>query len=242
MNRLSSLLFLVFTASHLSADEFSSGGVKIAYTVQGGGSPVLLVHGLLSSGAMNWTLPGLTAALAKNHRVIVMDCRGHGRSDKPQTEADYGVKMVEDVIALLDHLDIRQVHLAGYSMGGMIAMKTAVLHPKRVAGLLLCGMGWLQEGGMQQKFWAGIAGRCGKGIAACMNGMARLAVTSAEIKALKMPAAVIVGDDDLVDSLYVMPLEKIRPDWPVTRIADAGHITCILKPAFREAVVRFANR
>ncbi len=60
-----------------------------------------------------------------------MDARGHGSSDKPQTEAAHGAAMVEDVIAL----------------------KTAVLHLERVQGLLLCGMGWLQEGGIQQKFW-----------------------------------------------------------------------------------------
>jgi pimeloyl-ACP methyl ester carboxylesterase len=242
MKRVLPLLVWLIAFVSVRADEFSSGDVKIFYTTQGGGSPVLLIHGLLSSGALNWTLPGVTAALAKNHRVIVMDCRGHGKSGKPSTEADYGVKMVDDVIALLDHLDIRRVHLAGYSMGGMIAMKTAVLHPKRVQSLLVCGMGWLQEGGMQQAFWAGIAGRRGEGITACMNGMARLAVTQTEVKALKMPAAIIVGGKDIVDRLYVAPLEKIRRDWPVTRIAGAGHITCILNPAFREAVVSFENR
>ena len=89
-------LLLIVRISH--ADEFSSGNVKIAYTVQGAGSPVLLIHGLHGSGNANWTLPGITAALAKNHRVIVMDCRGHGKSDKPAAEAEYGVKMVDDVI------------------------------------------------------------------------------------------------------------------------------------------------
>lgn len=236
-------LALLFACSiSVKADEITSSGVKIAYTVQGSGSPVLLIHGLHGSGATNWTLPGITAALAKNHRVIAMDCRGHGRSDKPETEAEYGVKMVEDVIALLNHLDIRKVHLVGYSMGGMISMKTAVLHPERVQGLLLCGMGWLQEGGMQQKFWDSIPMRerliGGNSGTVCMHGMARLAVTEAEVKALKMPAAIIVGDNDPVDRLYVVPLTQIRTDWPVTKIAGAGHITCIMKPDFHAAVVK----
>lgn len=148
--------------------------------------------------------------------------------------------MVDDVIALLNHLDIRKVHLVGYSMGGMIAMKTAVLHPERVQSLLPCGMGRLQEGGMQQKFWDSIPVRKriidGSSASASMNGMARLAVTEAQVKALKLSAAFIVGDNDPVDGLYVVPLTQIRPDWPVTKIADAGHITCIVKPEFREAV------
>lgn len=224
------------------AGEFLSGGVKIAYTVQGSGSPVVLIHGLYGSGAGNWTLPGITAALALKHRVIVMDCRGHGRSDKPGTAAEYGVQMTADVIALLNRLELRKAHLIGYSMGGMIALKTAVLHPERVQSLLLCGMGWLQEGGAQQKFWAGIPVRKrlfgSSSGSACMQGMARLAVTEAQVKALKLPAAVIVGDNDPVDRLYVEPLATIRPDWPVTRITDAGHITCISKPEFRETVTK----
>lgn len=139
-----------------------SGGGKISYTVQGSGSPVLLIHGLHGSGAANWTLPGIIAALAKSHRVIVMDCRGHGKSGKPATEAEYGVQIVDNVIALLNHLEVRQAHL--------------------------------------------------------------------------------VGDRNPVDRLYVQPLAKLPFDWPVTKIEVAGHINCIAKAAFREAVVQFETR
>lgn len=229
-------------ASFAGADEFTSGGVKIFYTVQGSGSPVVLIHGLHSTGAMNWTMPGITAALAQHHRVIVMDCRGHGKSDKPETDADYGAEMAEDVVALLTRLDIRKACIAGYSMGGMIALKTAVLHPERVQGLLLCGMGWLQDGSALQGLWEHTPVRerllGGSSGTACMKGMARLAVTEAEVKALQMPAAIIVGDRDPVDKLYVLPLTQIRPDWPVMKIAGAGHIACIMKPDFRNEVVK----
>jgi len=237
-----SLICLVLFAALARADEFTSSGVKIFYTVQGSGSPVVLIHGLHSSGAMNWTMPGITTALAQNHRVIIMDCRGHGKSDKPETDAEYGTAMVEDVVALLTRLDIRKAHIAGYSMGGMIALKTAVQHPERVQCLLLCGMGWLQDGSALQGFWEHILVRerliGGGSGSACMKGMARLAVTEAEIKALKMPAAIIVGDRDPVEKLYIVPLTRIRPDWPVTKIAGAGHITCVMKPDFREEVVK----
>ena len=233
---------LVFCATWAGADEFTSSGVNIFYTVQGGGTPVVLIHGLHSSGPMNWIMPGITAALAQNHCVIVMDCRGHGKSDKPETDAAYGIAMVDDVIALLSHLDIRKAHIVGYSMGGMIALKTAVLHPERVQGLLLCGMGWLQDGSTLQSFWEHIPMRerltGGSSGSACMKGMARLAVTEAEVKALKMPAAIIVGDRDPVEKLYVFPLMQIRPDWPLTKIAAAGHITCVMKPDFRDGVVK----
>ena len=236
------LVCLFYFACLARADEFTSGGVKIFYTVQGSGSPVVLIHGLHSSGAINWTMPGVTAALAQNHRVIVMDCRGHGKSDKPETDAAYGTAMAEDVVALMTHLDIRKAHVVGYSMGGMIALKTAVLHPERVQGLLLCGMGWLQDGSTLQSFWEHIPVRerliGGSSGSACMKGMAHLAVTEGEVKALKMPTCIIVGDRDPVEKLYVFPLTQIRPDWPVTKIAGAGHITCVMKPEFRDEVVK----
>lgn len=235
-------LLLLTGASLLRADDFQSGGVKIHYTVQGDGPPVVLIHGLLSSAQMNWTLPGITAAVAKHHKVIAIDCRGHGRSDKPEKESDYGPAMAEDVVRLLDHLGIKKAHVAGYSMGGMIALKLAVLHPERVESLLLCGMGWLKQGGALQEFWSGIPDK-GKSarspaVTACMHGMAQLAVTEAGVKSLKMPAAIIVGEKDPVKKLYVDPLSKIRGDWPVTVIPNAGHVACVTKPEFREAVVK----
>lgn len=241
------LALLSATALGSKAEEFAShDGVKIHYAVQGSGTPVLLIHGLHGSASANWARPGITAALAQGHRVVAMDARGHGDSGKPVTDADYGVAMVEDVIALLDRLEIRKVRLVGYSMGGMISLKTTVLHPERVHSLLLCGMGWLQEGGKQQDFWEGISGRPrlvgGRSASACMRGMARLAVTEAEVKALKVPAAVIVGSLDPVDRLYVAPLTKVRPDWQVLRIEGAGHINCIFKQEFREAVVQTVAR
>src|SRR2546429_559405 len=69
------------------AGAFDSDGVKIAYIEAGEGEPVVLVHGLHSSAAMNWELPGTFARLAKKYHVVAMDLRGHGTSDKPEGEA-----------------------------------------------------------------------------------------------------------------------------------------------------------
>ena len=87
---------------------FDSNGVKIHYTVQGKGEPVLLIHGFTASIPLQWGLPGITAALAKNYQVIAFDNRGHGRSGKPHDPKQYGKEMVEDAVRLLDHLHIGQ--------------------------------------------------------------------------------------------------------------------------------------
>ncbi|MBI4615024.1 MAG: alpha/beta fold hydrolase, partial [Planctomycetes bacterium] len=110
---------LLFFVSGAPADEFDSAGVTIRYDVRGEGEPVLLIHGLNASARLNWELPGITARLAKNYRVIALDNRGHGGSGRPVGEEEYGVKMAEDAVRLLDHLGVEKAHVVGYSMGGM---------------------------------------------------------------------------------------------------------------------------
>ncbi len=123
-------------------DCFNSNGVKIHYTSEGQGEPVVLVHGVAVNADLNWRRPGVTKALAKDHRVIMLDVRGHGLSEKPHDSACYGQEMAEDVIRLMDHLGIEKAHVIGYSMGGFIVLKLATLHPERLLSVAPCGAGW----------------------------------------------------------------------------------------------------
>lgn len=216
------------------ADEFDSAGVKIHYVVQGHGDPVILIHGLYASAAINWGLPGITADLAKHYRVIAYDNRGHGQSDKPEAEDQYGVPMAEDVVRLMDHLNIPKAHVVGYSMGGMITMKLLTLHPDRVSTAVLGGMGWLRENSPLDRVWQVMRPRnSGPAPVACLHGLAKLGVTEAEVKAIHVPVIIIVGDRDPCRQLYVEPLARVRPDWPVHIIANAGHLNCITQPDFK---------
>ena len=113
------------------AQTFDSNGVSISYTVEGKGEPVVLIHGLFASAQVNWRAPGIIRVLATNYQVIALDVRGHGASGKPTKESDYGVERADDVVRLLDHLKIKQAHLVGYSMGGMITLNVAARHPDR---------------------------------------------------------------------------------------------------------------
>jgi len=217
--------------------KFDSNGVKIKYTVEGKGPPVVLIHGLFSTADMNWRMPGTIKALAAHYQVIALDVRGHGDSDKPDSEEAYGVEMAEDVVRLLDHLKIDKAHIVGYSMGGMIAMKVVTRHPDRVSSLTLGGMGWLKEGSRLQEFWEKIPARGrGKTPSDCLRSLGKLAVTEQELNAVQVPVSVLVGDRDPVKRLYVDPLQQVRKDWPVTVIEGAGHINCIFKSQFREGL------
>src|SRR5437899_2485287 len=230
-------------ADEVASHTFDSKGVSIYYTVEGAGPPVLLVHGLYSSGQMNWRLPGVTKALAKDYQVVTIDVRGHGGSGKPEKDSDYGVEMVEDLVRLLDQLNIKKAHVIGYSMGGMITMKLLTTHPERVESAILGGMGWLREGSRLQEFWGRLPERQNaKGTPqACPRSLGALAVTESEVKAIKLPVEVIVGDHDPVRGMYVEPLKTMRPDWPVKVVPDAGHITCITQPEFRDDILKWLS-
>src|SRR5205085_6565387 len=124
-----------------------ANGVKLRYQIEGQGEPVLLIHGFTANIEIQWGLPGIIAALSKDHQVICYDCRGHGRSGKPHDPKQYGMEMVEDAIRVLDHLKIQKAHVVGYSMGAMITCKLLVTHPDRLLSATLGGAGGLQVGG-----------------------------------------------------------------------------------------------
>ena len=119
-------------------------GLKIHYLVLGRGTPVILIHGAGGSADGNWFANGIAQALAKNHRVVAIDCRGHGKSDNPPGNSLPNRTMAQDVIELLDHLDIAKAHVHGYSMGGAIAEQMLARHPERFITVAFGGWG-IQE-------------------------------------------------------------------------------------------------
>lgn len=227
-----------------SAETFDSKGVKIHYLVQGKGEPVILIHGFLSSAGINWKLTGVCDLLAKDHQVIAMDVRGHGMSDKPTKEEAYGPELVEDVVRLMDHLKISKAHLVGYSMGGIITANFLAKHPDRALSGTLGGMGWLPAGAAAQIGFGGL-GKANSDDARglCFRSLGKLGITEQEIKGIKVPVTIIVGEkDDLIKKLYVESAKKARPDWPVTEIKNGDHLTTILQPDFKESIAAWIRK
>jgi len=107
----------------------ASDGVRIHYMMLGDrGSWVVLVHGYTDSAERMWFRTGIAQALAPNHRVVALDNRNHGQSDKPEPN---GSGRAEDVLELMDHLGIERAHIHGYSMGGGITGELLASHPER---------------------------------------------------------------------------------------------------------------
>ena len=122
---------------------FTNGEVEIAYLDEGEGEPIVLVHGFASNKEVNWVYPGWVSTLTRaGRRVIALDNRGHGASTKFYNPAAYHSSfMMEDVRALLDHLQMPRADVMGYSLGSRITTILAVAHRPRVRAAILGGIG-----------------------------------------------------------------------------------------------------
>jgi pimeloyl-ACP methyl ester carboxylesterase len=168
---ISGILLFLAGVCGLEAEDFffDSAGVRIHYTVEGKGEPVVLIHGFAVDIAWNWGDPGIIKGLEDHYQVIAIDNRGHGRSDKPHDPKKYGVNMVSDVTRLLDHLNIKKAHIVGYSMGGRIASVFLTSHPDRVRTAILGATPWVNADSLPARVvWANQLAESleqGKGIA-----------------------------------------------------------------------------
>jgi 3-oxoadipate enol-lactonase len=106
--------------------------ITLAYTDQGAGTPLVFLHAFPLNRAM-WEPQH---ALADRHRVLTIDLRGHGESDAPAWRYTMDL-FASDVIALLDHLNIRQAVFVGLSMGGYLIFSLYRQYRDRVQGLVL---------------------------------------------------------------------------------------------------------
>ena len=109
----------------------SVNGLNMYYEVHRNGDPVVLLHGsfMTISNNFNWTK--WIGELSKTRKVIAVEMQGHGRT--ADIERDFSYEgLADDVAALLDHLEIRNADLIGYSMGGGVAMQCAIRHPEKV--------------------------------------------------------------------------------------------------------------
>jgi len=153
MKKLSASLclfvFLLIIGNFVSAQQVavagsyysSFDGVKIYYEVKGDGFPVILVHGFSGTGE-GWKKGQLyNDLLTAGYKVIILDQRGNGHSDKPHTDAGYANDAeAKDIIGLATSLGLKQYNIVGYSRGSIITSRVFVLD-KRVKKAVMGGMG-----------------------------------------------------------------------------------------------------
>ena len=246
--------------------DFDSSGVRINYIDEGSGPAVVLVHGFASNLQGNWRAPGVVDALvASGRRVVALDCRGHGRSDKPHDPEAYGgTIMADDVIALMDHLGIRQADLAGYSMGGMLSASLLARHPERLRSVILAGVGdavvrgrptgnreaiaqameapeGTRSDNATARGFRAFAERSGNDLEAlaAIQRSTRGGYDATKLAETRLPVMVLVGEDDaLVGSAE--PLAAYIPGAKLVKV-PGDHLAAVGQPQFRDAIVAFFN-
>jgi len=114
-------------------------GLAIHYEVEGHGLPLVLLHGGYTSSDL-WRLRGWVESLREEWRLILVDLRGHGQSDKPHDPAAYRFSVLaSDILAVLDDLGIASAAVFGFSLGAEVALRLAASHPDRVNAVAAIG-------------------------------------------------------------------------------------------------------
>src|SRR5258708_7884298 len=109
----------------------AADGVRIAYEIAGEGRPIILAHGFASDRKQNWKDVGWYETLAgAGFRVVALDFRGHGESDKPHDDSLYGDKMLGDVLSVMDAAGIEPADLMAYSMGAILSLALSITKPQ----------------------------------------------------------------------------------------------------------------
>jgi pimeloyl-ACP methyl ester carboxylesterase len=117
-------------------------GVSLYYEEQGTGEPLVLLHGGLGAGA---GFEAIMPTLCAGRRVITVDLQAHGGTadvDRPLRPEI----MAGDIAALIEHLGLPRADVMGYSLGGFVALRTAIQHPQRVRRLVLVSIGFRRDG------------------------------------------------------------------------------------------------
>ena len=189
-------------------------GINLYYEVHGTGEPLIMLHGGFGTFEM---CSAFSPALAQNHQVIGVDLYGHGHTaltDRPLRLE----QMADDIAGLIQHLGLEKVDLLGYSLGGTVALGTAIRQPERVNKLVVISTpfkraGWYPEiqAGMASIAPENLIGTpmhdaylrvapkpedFARFVAAMREGMSQDYDWTEAVSALKIPTLIIAGDSD----------------------------------------------
>ncbi len=245
---------------------FDSDGVEIAFTDEGSGDPVLLIHGFASNVATNWVDTGwVRLLLREGYRVIAVDNRGHGASQKLYDREAYGAPlMAEDARRLLDHLGLARADVMGYSMGARITAFLAINHPARVRSAVFAGLGINMVRGLAgtgpiahaleaariedvtnatARTFRAFAEQTNsdlRALAACIRG-ARDPIRAEALGRLSMPVLVAVGTADVIGG-SAKDLAALIPGAEALEITGRDHMRAVGDRVYKDGVVAFLGR
>lgn len=208
----------------------SVNGLKMYYEIRGKGEPVVLLHGAFMAVTDEWA--AWARELAKTRKVIAIDMQGHGRTADIKRDMTFE-NLSDDVAALLDYLKIERADVVGYSLGGVVALQTAIRHPEKVRKVVSISA-WIRSDGWVKEaldFWPNFTWEMMKGTPAeagykklnpnpngfpdFFNHVKAVAMRPFDIgtekfKATKAPMFFIHGDADGVRMEHIAEMYRLK--------------------------------
>ena len=243
-----------------------ASGIDIACETAGEGRPVLLIHGFGASRKITWRNTGWYDVLAKaGFRVIAIDCRGHGESEKPHRPEDYedGL-MAGDCAAVLREFADMPADIMGYSMGAQIAIRVMYDHPDLVRRSVLAGAGetyFDRAAAINEAIAQGLetpdpavitlpmvrefrtfcerAGNDMAAMAACMRRPRRI-FSSEELARFPQPVLVVCGAEDVISG-PPDALARAFSHGKAVVVPRRNHHSTVGDRVYKDAVVNFLN-
>ena len=245
---------------------FDSDGVEIAFIDEGSGDPILLIHGFASNVNINWVDTGWVKALTgAGRRVVAIDNRGHGASEKHNNPEAYpSPTMAEDARRLLAHLGILRADVMGYSMGARITAFLAMAHPELVRSAIFAGLGAnmvrgvggsgpiakaleaptiddvTNETARTFRAFAESTGGDLLALAACIRA-SRDKITAEELGTLKLPVLVAVGSNDVIGG-SATDLAALIPGAEALVIEGRDHMKAVGDRSYKDGVLAFLEK
>lgn len=245
---------------------FDSDGVTIAYKDEGQGDPVLLIHGFASNSTVNWRNTNWMRTLNNaGYRVIAIDNRGHGQSEKLYDPELYRARtMAEDARRLLDHLRIERADVVGFSMGSRISAFLTLSYPERVRSVTFGGLGINMVHGIggSDAIAAALEADSGedvtddnvrtfrvfaeqtnsdlRALAACIRA-SREKILPEQIAQIRCPVLIAVGSEDTVAGSG-QELADIIPGAEYFEIRGRDHMKSVGDLSHKKSVVDFLSR
>lgn len=203
------------TSMNNSAGKYAPvNGINLYYEIHGTGKPLIMLHGGFGTFEM---FAALSSALAESHQVIGVDLYGHGRTALTDRSIDFE-QMADDIAGLIQHLELEKADLFGYSLGGTVALQTAIRHPELINKLVLLSTpckrtGWHPEtqtgmastapeffiGTPMHDAYVSVAPKpedFPRFVAAMRESMSQDYDWTESVRTLKPPTLVIAGDSD----------------------------------------------